>query len=600
MDPVKSQVEFYLDLVVSAVQRDPLNVTSPKSLRRDVQTLLERTRSEGLSFLTKTLPKLGKALDEGLIVSHFSIPREFKPSHGSRSIPAFLQAYFKCVFDECGDLLDGANSGAVEHLRQILFFLYKLELPYKSLDEERVISGFIQTEKELEFGSDVMSEAILAAASYITRDVFAEFDSKDILPRHGPGAVATGEKLDDKWEFSRLYRGLHQVYPYYEYFVVGGARELIDRLGWYKRLERLDQGRAKVVLVPKDSRGPRLISCEPLEFQWIQQGLGRKIMGHLESHRLTKGNINFTDQSVNQRLALESSLTNENSTLDLKDASDRVSLALVRKVFQHTPDLLRALEASRTSSTLLPNGEVLELNKFAPMGSALCFPIEAFCFWVLIVATLSRELRQSPSLVGKRVFVYGDDLVVPREWAHASVQALERFALKVNVTKCCITGPFRESCGTDAFKGHKVTPLRCKTQWTGRSSDGSAYVSYVALANAMSAKGYHETASFLWKKLESVYGRVAAGTDRSSFPCRVFPSPEEAEAYNAQKFRSRVSGRYQRTEFFVIRTKVRKAKTKLDDWTRLLRNQVSGRIDDPQTIVIPRSMQIKRGWAAVY
>jgi hypothetical protein len=597
---MKSQVEFYLRLCQELVLRDPLNLTTSKHLRRDLETLQSRTTNEGLSFLTKCLPRLGKALDLGLSSSQFTLPREFKRSHGNGSIPAFLQAYFNCVFDENGCLRDGVPPEAVRHLRQVLFFVYKLEIPYSKEDEQRVVDSFVLTDADLELPSDIDASAVLAAASYVTRDIFAHFDEKDIVPRHGPGAVATGEKLDEKWVFNRLYNKIHQVYPYYNYFVVGGSDELIDRLAWYHSLTRTDEGQARVVLVPKDSRGPRLISCEPLEFQWVQQGLGRALVSHLESNWMTSGQINFRDQSVNGRIALDSSLSLEYSTLDLKDASDRVSLELVRKVFSKTPKLLRALEACRTSATLLPDGRVLPLQKFAPMGSAICFPVEAYIFWVVLVASISRERRMQPSEVGKRIFVYGDDIAVPTDWALECVRHLERFALRVNHSKCCIQGPFRESCGVDAFLGENVTPLKLKTLWTGNRTDGSAYVSYVAAANSLSSRGYQECADSLWSVIEDTYGAVPHGTSWSSFPCRVVDDAEVAECENKKRFKYRQSRRYQRIEFSILTTTSRRVKTGLDGWQRVLRNIVMGASSDPSTIVIPRSMQIKRGWAAVY
>jgi hypothetical protein len=375
-----SHSEDYLDLVLSVLDQDPLGITSRKDLDRDRRTLCDRFEAEGLSFLTKTLPLLGKALDLGLVESSLCVPREFKKAHKCTGIPAFLQTYFRLVFAEDGMLLEQADPRAVKHLRQVLFMLYKLELPYSEASEKRVIASFVATERELELGSDSPTGDLLAAASYIVRDVLMGFDPMDVMPKHGPGAVATGERLEEKWLFKRLYSQINRVYPYYDYYIVGRGRELLDRLDWYRSLERQISGCAKVVLVPKDSRGPRLISCEPLEYQWIQQGLGRKLVEHLESFWMTKGKINFTNQEVNRELALTSSLTQEYATLDLKEASDRVSVELVSRLFAHSDATLKALLATRTTATKLPDGSVLSLNKFAPMGSALCFPVEAFCF----------------------------------------------------------------------------------------------------------------------------------------------------------------------------------------------------------------------------
>lgn len=599
---MKSQVDLTVDLLEQMLRCNPCGLASDSSVRRDVQTIKSRTANEGLSFLTKTLPLLGKALDLGLSSLHFSLPREFKCSHGQRSIPAFMQAYFKCVFDDSGSLRDTVDPGVVLHLRQVLFLCYKLETPYSDSQLNESFDSFVETDRALEPISDVETLQILEVASYLTERIFSGFDPKDIQPRHGPGAVATGEKLEEKWVFSRLYSGIHQYYPYYDYFITGGGDELADRLEWYQSLSRLDQGQAKVVAVPKDSRGPRLISCEPLEFQWIQQGLGRKLMSFLESNRLTKGQINFTDQSVNQAISLESSLSREYATIDLKDASDRVSVELVQVIFKRCPDLLRALLACRTSETKLPDGRIVVLNKFAPMGSALCFPVEAFCFWIILVSALRRHHRNMVQQADwmRKVFVYGDDIIIPTDETSLCIQTLEAVNLRVNRQKCCIHGPFRESCGVDAFKGVTVTPLRLKVPWSGRKTDGSAYASYVSLANSFANRGYGLCADLLWKELEKTYGLIPYGTSLSSYPCKIINDPNVAEKLNLRLFRYRYSGRYQRLEFLLRRLVPLKKKSKLEGWPRLLRDFSHGAGEDPSNVVVPRSTVIKRGWTAVF
>lgn len=375
-----------------------------------------------------------------------------------------------------------------------------------------------------------------------------------------------------------------------------------DRLDWYKNLQRLKTGVAKVVLVPKDSRGPRLISCEPLEYQWIQQGLGRKLFDYLERiNPLTRKRVNFTHQDINQKLAQDSSRSLKFATLDLSDASDRVSLSLVRRVFIDLPELLGHLEACRTTATTLPDGRVLDLNKFAPMGSALCFPVEAYIFWVLIVAARVWETREPLKRVGESTFVYGDDIIVPTDKAPQCIQILESVGLRVNRDKSCITGSFRESCGVDAFKGVNVTPARLRTLWTGRSTDGSAYASYAAMANELGFRGYKIASTFLWNRIEQTYGRIPYGTVNSGFPCKVVQSPMLAISLNRKLLRWRLNRRLQRIEFLVKFLKPRKIASELDDWPRLLRDTVSEvSLQDPSVVVVPRSTQIKRGWAAVF
>jgi hypothetical protein len=79
-------------------------------------------------------------------------------------------------------------------------------------------------------------------------------------------------------------------------------------------------------------------------------------------------------------MAKEGSVSGEIATIDLSDASDRVSLALVEELFGFNPGFLRFLKLSRSPFAQLPGGELVLLNKFASMGSALTFPVEAMVF----------------------------------------------------------------------------------------------------------------------------------------------------------------------------------------------------------------------------
>jgi hypothetical protein len=489
----------------------------------------------------------------------------------------------------------------------VLFCAYRLELPFSPEANASVIDAFVETERELKENraeeAPRLAQRVIEEASRRTDLIFRDFDVKDILPRHGPGAVATGEKHEQKWEFSRLYDAIHQVYPYYEYFVVGGARELSDRKDWYLGLTRLRSGVAKVVLVPKDSRGPRLISCEPLEYQWVQQGLGRKLMDHLEAHWVTKGHINFRSQEINRDLAQAGSVSGEWATIDLKDASDRVSLELVRQVFAKTPHVLRALEACRTEATKLPDGSVLPLSKFAPMGSALCFPIESFCFWSVIVAAVKLRTRLPRRYVERRVYVYGDDIIVPTSWAPLVIRALEMFGLRVNHQKCCTAGQFRESCGMDAFKGVDVTPVKVRKLFPDRCTDANAYDAWAAYANHFAQVGWDAAASFIREELIKVYGQRYAlpyGSPKASYPCIEVPTAWEAVLLNRKRFRSRWNRSLQRLEFRVLRITSVRRPSKLDSWHRLSRDIFHGCGDEPSVYVVPRTTKIQLGWAAAF
>jgi hypothetical protein len=594
------------------------------SLKWDRRTFILRYQHEGVSFATKTLPKLGKALDQALETRTFECPPEFETLKGT-AIPRFLGGMLNVLFDPAGSLVH-EDVMVVQSLRQLLFLVYKMEFPYTRAQELGVVNAFLETERDIQKLSIDAESPLIREARIVIASVLIGFNPFEIVPKHGPGSVATGEYLEDKWEFSRLYENIHRVYPYYDYFVAGGSREVLDRLEWFRGLDRQSSGCAKVVLVPKDSRGPRLISCEPLEYQWIQQGLGRALMHHLESNRLSMGNINFRDQTVNRLLARQSSIDGEYATLDLSEASDRVSLKLVRTLFDpwHLGELakgdliarkryestwdyeraignlqrfLPALEATRSSHTRLPSGEKVELLKFAPMGSALCFPVEALIFWALCVAAIRVGSAIPMATAGDEVKVYGDDLIVPTAYFDNVVGALESVGLLVNRSKSFHRGNFRESCGLDALSGVDVTPTRVKTLWSGKSTDSAAYASYISYANEFSRRGYKETARLLWEMLEFTYGEIPFVGPNSSLPGVEVSGPFSALQKNLSAgYRVRWNEQLQSVEVRGKYLSARRGNTRLDGWSRLLRYFSQGAGPEPDVVVHPRSTQIQTGW----
>jgi hypothetical protein len=216
---------------------------------------------------------------------------------------------------------------------------------------------------------------------------------------------------------------------------------------------------------------------------------------------------------VNQRYALYGSLGARWVTLDMKDASDRVSSTLVERLFRKTC-LVKYLMASRSTSTRLPSGQVVPLVKFAPMGSALCFPVEALCFWALSVACITYadnsnthdEHKLQRAIEGVRV--YGDDLILRTEDYGAVMQMFPRVGLLFNEQKCCTSGSFRESCGVDAFKGVIVTPVRFRKVWDSRRKDTQQFLSYVEASNSLYDNGFWETAEYIREAVVRKYGEL--------------------------------------------------------------------------------------------
>lgn len=468
--------------------------SGPRLIAEDMSYIRNRAQVEGASFFTKTLPLYGKRLDAALLTGVFD-------SRGFRN-RATKSVLFGWLLDQILSTGDAVKAPvgcpiAVKLIRQLTYLFYKYELPYSHEQTTKVVDSFIETERELPDPSlycDGPEDPLLALASNLIAIAVHRFNALEIIPKHGPGAVATGEKQWQKMRFARIYTSLEQLYPFTEW-MCASMSHVADSYRQFEKLKVLEAGTAKVVLVPKDSRGPRLISCEPLEYQWIQQGISEQLVKLIESNRLTRGRVNFTDQEINRKHALWGSMGTHWVTLDMKDASDRVSLALVNKLFEKTC-LLQYLLASRSTATKLPNGDVITMKKFAPMGSALCFPVEALVFWALGVASLHLNTGLKLSRALACVKVYGDDIITTAESCAAVICTYEKYHLKVNSSKCCTTGFFRESCGMDAYLGIDVTPIKIRSVWSS-NPDCNAIVSLVASSNLLWAKGYHSAAEHL-------------------------------------------------------------------------------------------------------
>jgi len=576
--------------IIAAVLHDVYNscgVVFNNSVRRNtLNKVFNRTASEGLSFLTKTLPRLGKAFDKALTCSTPLNASElrFESQPGSQ-LPKLFGELFNRVLQPNGTLLPEPCVNSVRAIRQLLYLFYKYELPYTVEQEQRVVDKFEKTDRDLltvnptlDYIKGTINETMsLRPPRYISRGytwlkprtqihiareakllltrLFASFDPKDIYPRHGPGAVATKQQLWDKYRWTNVSARITKHYPLDEYFYAS-LGHVCDSVDSFKTITD-NSLPARVVLVPKDSRGPRLISCEPVDFQWIQQGLGSAIVKLVENSVLTKRNVFFTDQEPNRRGAQLGSLTGKYATLDLNEASDRVSLGLVRLLFP--PHICEYLEACRSSATVLPDGREIELNKFAPMGSCLCFPIMALTIWsILTAAAPDADTREC-------IYVYGDDVIVPTTFVEDAIIILESFGLKINRDKSCTSGFFRESCGMDAFKGVNVTPVRLRTVWSSFRSPDS-YTSWIAYANSFYDKGYYSVYDYIVEHLHHLYGAIPTKDMNLSCPSL------RAVSEHQRPIRSRVNSKLQKLEYHVWDVKsVVVHHSNSEGWSKLLR-----------------------------
>lgn len=482
-------------------------------------------------------------------------------------------------------------------LRQLLLFCYKAYVTHDKQTTDNAFKAFLATNKEVgEFGNSLAraSPPLLDSARRHCQSVLYRFRGGEINPSHGPGAVTT---CKDRWR--HRYSTIDYLYPQSDWFSLYFNREHCSQL---EESIDLDEISCKVIAVPKDSRGPRLICVHPAESIWIQQGIRRQLERAVSLYRHAKGpwphgHVRFDDQSVNGRIALLSSKSRRYATIDMKEASDRVSEPLVQVLFGSQ---YKWFGCCRAQSYVVPRiGNIAnikgQLNCYAPMGNATTFPVQSLVFWAICVASLQRQRFHQPGAV----FVFGDDIIIPSECAEGVIYDLETFGLIVNRTKSFWRGAFRESCGVEAFKGFDVTPVRWKTSIDAEHPAGLQSLSDLAMRLRMA--GYEEAAATAYSILRTrmtQYGRDLFFTNNPDHGGLAEFTPDSYLAFrdafwhrDSQWFASRVWR-------FEIPPHVRR----ISDWNHVLESVCSlertGRSSIPARLP-PRGASLNRGWIHV-
>jgi hypothetical protein len=497
------------------VMASELAIWCNTSTTNDFNTVVRRVEEEGFSFMTITLPTFAKDLEKGLEQGFVGSSDFSAFKHGLRKLPMFLSGFSSQIFDlETGLLLRDPNIDCIFAIRQLTSLFAKIELPCSTSRTVRAMQDYVEVESEVErweedtLESDPIVRDFLKVSRLLYAGMFASVDHRvytnAIMPQHGPGATADGLVGNGKFCQTEWTSRLESMFPYGEY--------CIPNWRYYYLLDHVDfrepgaERPVRVVSVPKTLKKPRIIAIEPTCMQFMQQAISKELVRALEdpNQAVAYGMIGFSDQLPNREMARVGSLEGTLATIDLSDASDRVSNQLVRWMLADHPWLAEGVQVTRSTRAEIPElGLSLpKLRKFASMGSALCFPVEAMVFLAIAVTGILYaqgkpvSLKSVDDLRGK-VRVYGDDIIVPADTAVSVIDHLEAFGLKVNRGKTFMNGKFRESCGGDFYDGVDVTPLRLRREIPTSRSSVLQTVTLVEFRNHLYQRGLWKTARYL-------------------------------------------------------------------------------------------------------
>ncbi len=214
---------------------------------------------------------------------------------------------------------------------------------------------------------------------------------------------------------------------------------------------------SRATTVEKSVDKRRFISVEPTCNMFLQQGLMHMMYRRMKTFGLDVESL----PDIHKESAKISSITGCKATIDWSNASDCVSIELLRWLLP--PAWFDVVDQVRSKYSSTTEGEV-ELQMISTMGNAVTFPLETLVFWTYAHAIRVTDTQSTLSLYPEyselvECSVFGDDCIVPTSIAPAFIQVLTSVGFMINDEKSYYgTEQFRESCGGDYLSGYDVRP----------------------------------------------------------------------------------------------------------------------------------------------
>nr|UJQ85998.1 MAG: putative replicase protein [Leviviridae sp.] len=560
---MKNSYAWYLKCLYGEILKDVVARYPDyrRGAERDFSRLQSMVEARGISVFTIDLPALGKAFDKALAhgsltTTQLPLSRSWKRGH---TIPRLFSGMYRRIFNQDGCLKEQPDPQAIFFLRTLLYAAKKFKMDCGISKTAEAVSKFYRVDRDviaptLPWDSDDFDahqsrdlnlwDEIPARKSIplfeaggideahssdcpshitygiqlvadITSAELGKFEAKDASFKHGPGAVADQGRWGNKFLFPTWSAKLERAFPIAD---VGFP----NYLRWADAMMDPDveygfvahDHPSVLIAVPKTQKGPRLIAKEPIAYQWCQQGILSFLSKNVR--RISIGPaISFNSQEPSRDRALEASETEEHATIDLSDASDRLSCWVVERIFRRNYSLLDAMQSCRTrwivNTIDKKSPKYHKLRKFSTQGSACTFPVQTYVYTIFAIGTLL-AIRNIPISSGsirkaaQEVQVFGDDIIVPKDVCDPLIAALEHFGFKVNRDKTFLNGRFRESCGMDAYSGNDVTPAYVTQQ--PQQARPESVIASVELAKNFFKKSLFRASEFIEKTTCSVDSKL--------------------------------------------------------------------------------------------
>jgi hypothetical protein len=439
------------------------------------------------------------------------------------------------------------------------------------------------TDVEQRLNDLVLPEDNVAILRRVLHAVLPDFSFTDFRPKFGPGSVyekGVRSRIDKLKNLSYdgtidrfFFRGVLGKFSQGEESGLS-VEKVIPSPDRWNAASGVSSRISRLMFVPKNVKTARSICMEPNTLMFFQQGVMARMTELIETSCMGTS-VRIRDQSYNQVLCHLGSYSGLIDTLDLSSASDSVSLDLVKRVFPYS--WLVPMLSTRSTTVQTPLG-IITPKKFAPMGSAICFPTQSilFCAVSYMAACLYTYEKEHPktslmdwltennirrviskfwnhkslTIIGfQPLGVYGDDICIDSRLTDIVKSILSSLGFVVNNEKSFIgQQAFRESCGMYCFGGHDITPLYFTIEGVKEVTNPSHVASHVHLANEAWNREYKHLYRFLTSSI--LHWKSGLRVKRNPIPFT--DSPDQfgilCKSPTNSHLRSRYNKAYQRDE----------------------------------------------------
>lgn len=450
------------------------------------------------------------------------------------------------VFMEYRHWLRSGDAALLQYVHTFLVFGKKAEFVDESLEPD-ALRKWEAVEQRI--GNVVYGDSVRPLRRLL--DLCLRQPARSLfLPKHGPGTVMGGKRsISDKVKQFEYDPHIDRVF--FQHF---SSTNLEERLGYdpawvlpepekwiearfkYKQhLHHRFERSSELIFAKKDIRSLRTICREHTTPMFFQQGVLQTLLESIRSGVIGQ-TVTIEDQEPSRQMCIEGSIYGNLDTIDLSSASDSVSWRLVKLVFPKW--VIPRLMATRSSVVKMPDGRHYSVEKFAPMGSAVCFPVQCILYWAVTAScylkrkygdgwhevlddiTILSFLSQYNGIGGDPpkgrlapFRIYGDDIICDTHCTEDVAHLLNDLGFEVNEGKSFQSSQaVRESCGMFAWAGWDVTPLRYRVKHLeGANLDMESVASLVELANHAGDRKYRHLRRWC---LGEIFGTEIAGVHR--------------------------------------------------------------------------------------